>query len=59
MSSYLGECRNGDVQLIDGDEISGTVRVCIEGIWGSVCGRWWDETDASVVCKQLGISEGL
>ena len=45
---------------MNGDERSGTVQVCIGGIWGGVCDDGWDETDASVVCKQLELfAEGL
>ena len=48
---------NGKVRLMDGaNEMEGRVEVCLDGIWGSICDNKWSESDANVVCKQLGFS---
>ena len=55
------DCEDGEVRLQDGTASSnGRVEVCQNGIWGSVCSSQWDDTDASVVCRELDYDpEGL
>lgn len=49
-------CIEGEIRLANGPtKYEGRVEVCINRIWGTVCGRYsWDNSESNVVCKQLG-----
>lgn len=55
------DCSHGDVRLVGGlqNEGEGTVEICINKIWGTVCSYGWDSKDAIVVCRQLGYTDGF
>ena len=53
------ECLEGEMQLVPANTYTdniGRIEVCINGTWGIICQRLFDDADASVICKNLGYS---
>ena len=51
-------CTTGQLQLAGGNIANeGRVEICIRNnVWGTVCDDAWGNTDATVMCRQLGYS---
>ena len=50
-------CRNGDARLDGGaTTLEGTVELCVNNAWMTVCETNGNSRDARVVCAQLGFS---
>ena len=48
-------CTNGSVQLVDGGgNRRGRVELCENGTWWAISDKYWNNSDAKVVCKDLG-----
>uniref|UniRef100_A0A1X7TXL8 SRCR domain-containing protein n=1 Tax=Amphimedon queenslandica TaxID=400682 RepID=A0A1X7TXL8_AMPQE len=55
----LDICNEGKIRLVGGkNSLEGTVEICIEKRWKLISESGWDDTDASVVCRQLNHTGG-
>ena len=55
------ECGGQDdvIRLYNGaSALEGVVEYCLNSTWTPVCGDDWDETEAAVACRQLGLAGG-
>ena len=56
LSISESNCTNGDLRLVDGDnELEGRVEICLNRAWGTVCDNIFGDSEADVVCQQLGV----
>ena len=54
--TFVG-CREGDIRLAGGiNSYEGRVEICLGNEYGTVCDQMWDVLDATVVCRQIGLS---
>ena len=55
--SVYSNCTDGDIKLVGGSTVyEGTVLVCIDNAWGTVCDDYWGQEEAQVACNALGFS---
>lgn len=48
-------CNDGDLRLFGGQaDNEGTLELCLNQAWGTVCDDLWDNNDAKVACRKLG-----
>ena len=60
---YVGS-KYGDLRLVQGTVSNptfsaGRLEIFVNGEWGTICNDYFDLTDASVACKQLGYSGAI
>ena len=55
LETVSSKCTDWAVRLVNGSSVrEGRLEVCLNNAWGTVCEDGFSDTDASVVCGQLG-----
>ena len=54
---FLACSTDWELRLVNGgSSLEGRIEVCLNGVWSTICDNSWDDTDAGVVCSQMGYS---
>ena len=49
------DCQHGEIRLERGlTKYEGTVKICYNNVWGTICDLSWSSLDARVACAQAG-----
>lgn len=57
LDCFIGVICHNEVRIVDSYyKQFGRVEVCINDTWGTVCDSFWNDSDASVICRQVGFS---
>ena len=47
------------IRLVGGtNRLQGRVEILYQGTWGTICDDGWDDIDTTIVCRELGFSNG-
>lgn len=46
-------------RLTGGTSYYGRVEMAVDGLWGTICKRFWDDPEASAFCRSLGFNTGF
>ena len=53
--TVFDNCQHGTVQLEGGlTDYEGTVKICFNNVWTTICDYGWNNHDARVACAQAG-----
>ena len=56
VSCQASTCSQGAIRLQGGNATLGRVEICNNNVWGTVCDDVWEDVDAQVACRQLGLT---
>ena len=46
------------IRLVEGSSLEGAVEISYNGTWSGICSQGWDDVDAAVACRHLGLVGG-
>ena len=55
LDAPTSNCNDGNIRVIDTTDDSGRVQICENGIYNSICSEQWTDSNAEVVCRELGL----
>ncbi|PIK45770.1 putative deleted in malignant brain tumors 1 protein-like [Apostichopus japonicus] len=60
LDSVVGVACNGPVRLVGRQKYyEGRIEIFMNGAWGTICDDSWDMNDASVACRQIGLTAAV